>query len=317
MASVHFQQDREMVDKMRLTTRLKSRGGFFRSLKEYGVLGFVDRGLRLVWTQLGIRLLAAIRPPYESNYGWLEALLLPSQDFWVRYATVCRELVRLFPEGNMEILEVGSGPIGLDSFLTRESRRIWMIDRSYANVSGPQSNRVVRICCDACQMPFSDGAFQVVVSLDTLEHIPRDLRPAFLNELKRVASRAVVLSCPVDSSSKEFQARSCDAELVEGLMRRGTPSARWPEEHLSLGHPTIEELRDNFAGASIEGRQNARAWKRLQLFNNRRLAWLFGGPYYLLALARHDSGAPYYRALIVWEKQKAPECQPLPAGAMG
>lgn len=289
---------------MRFVTRLKAHGGLMQSIKEYGPVEFIDRGLRLAWTQAGIKILAALRSPYGSDYGWLEALLVPSRDFWVRYAIVCRKLAEVCPQGEVQVLEVGCGTVGLSSFLSRESKRICMIDREHSSVAGPQSNRVVRVCCDATQMPFADCAFPIVVSLDTLEHIPRDVRPAFLRELKRVAGRAVVLTCPVDSSNGEFQARRCDSELVDGLRQRGVASVRWPEEHLLRGHPTITELRAAFEGASIEGWQNAERWIRLHLFNSRRFAWLLGGPYYLLALARGDARAPFYRALIVWEKQR-------------
>lgn len=288
---------------MRLVGRIRAHGGLVQGVREYGPLEFVDRGLRLMWHHLGIKVLAAIRSPYRSEYGWLEALLLPSRDFWLRYAIVCRKLAKVCPEDDAQVLEVGSGPIGLRFFLARESKRICLVDRSYANVTGSQSSGLVRVCCDACQMPFADGSFPVVVSLDTLEHIPRELRPAFLRELKRVAGKAVILTCPVDSSDGEFQAKRCDAEFAEGLRQRGLPSARWPEEHLLHGHPTIEEMRGAFEGASVEGWQNADAWVRHHLFQGRPFVWMCGGPYYLAALSRHDGTAPYYRALVVWQKR--------------
>ena len=37
------------------------------------------------------------------------------------------------------------------------------------------------------QLPFRDGAFDLVCSLDTLEHIPGEQRPAFLSEILRVS----------------------------------------------------------------------------------------------------------------------------------
>lgn len=289
---------------MRLLTRLRTHGGLAASVREFGVLAFADRALRLMWHQAGVKILAVLRSPYRSRYGWLEALLLPSHDFWVRYAIVCRKVAEICPRGETKVLEVGSGPIGLGSFLSRELKQIVMVDRSYANVAGPQSDRVARVCCDACRMPFTDGAFPVVVALDILEHIPRHLRSAFLKELRRVAGKAVVLTCPVDSSNGEFRAKQCDTDLAEGLRQRGLPSVRWPEEHLEHGHPTIEELREEFKGASIEGRQNVDTWMRFHLFQSHLFVWLWGGAYYLAALARHDEAAPYYGALIVWQKQE-------------
>lgn len=281
--------------------RLRRHGGLIGSLKEYGPFDFIDRGLRLVWLQLGIRALAALRSMRRSDYGWLEALLVPSHDFWVRYAATCQKVREACPSRELQILEVGCGPIGLSSFFPHEIR-VCMVDRAYENVAGRQSERTVRICCDACNMPFADGAFDVVVCLDTLEHIPREHRRAFLRELKRVARRAVVLTCPIESACGEFQARKCDTELAENLRKRGMPSARWPEEHLVHGQPTIAELQTEFKGASIHGLQNVNTWIRFHIFSSRRFAWLFGGAYYLLALAAGDHKGPYYRAILVWQK---------------
>ncbi len=46
--------------------------------------------------------------------------------------------------------------------------------------------------------PLSDASFDVVVSCDSLEHISSERRPAFLDELLRVARQYVVLAAPFD-----------------------------------------------------------------------------------------------------------------------
>src|SRR5438128_180392 len=45
-------------------------------------------------------------------------------------------------------------------------------------------------------LPFADGSWDIVISCDTLEHIPPTGRAAFLAELRRVARRAVILAAP-------------------------------------------------------------------------------------------------------------------------
>src|SRR6476646_2333725 len=52
---------------------------------------------------------------------------------------------------------------------------------------------------DGTAMTFPDGSFDLVMSCDTLEHIPPPLREQFLRELVRVAHYGVVLICPVYS----------------------------------------------------------------------------------------------------------------------
>jgi SAM-dependent methyltransferase len=45
-------------------------------------------------------------------------------------------------------------------------------------------------------LPFADRSWDIVISCDTLEHIPPAERGAFLAELRRVARRAVILAAP-------------------------------------------------------------------------------------------------------------------------
>ena len=52
------------------------------------------------------------------------------------------------------------------------------------------------------QLPFRDGAFDLVCSLDTLEHIPREHRPAFLSELLRVTRDGLYVAFPFDSAQQ-------------------------------------------------------------------------------------------------------------------
>ncbi|GAB4196209.1 MAG: hypothetical protein OHK0022_13500 [Roseiflexaceae bacterium] len=49
---------------------------------------------------------------------------------------------------------------------------------------------------DGTAMTFADGSFDLVISCDTLEHIPADLRRQFVHELVRVARYGVLVICP-------------------------------------------------------------------------------------------------------------------------
>lgn len=66
------------------------------------------------------------------------------------------------------------------------------------------------------QLPFRDGAFDLVCSLDTLEHIPGEHRPAFLSELLRVTRDGLYLAFPFDSAS-DRQFGLPDREFVTRL----------------------------------------------------------------------------------------------------
>ncbi len=89
---------------------------------------------------------------------------------------------------------------------------------------------------DALRLPFPADSFEIVVSLDVLEHIPPESRKAFLGELDRVGSQWILLGAPFSSPEVE----KAEAELVSGL------GLRFLEEHSELGLPREKMITDFF-----------------------------------------------------------------------
>lgn len=85
-------------------------------------------------------------------------------------------------------------------------------------------------------LPFRDAAFDVVASVDVLEHVPPAARAAVVREALRVASQAIVLAAPFASPEvdraealvSDFIARACG--YVQGQLH----------EHRTLGWPDLE-----------------------------------------------------------------------------
>lgn len=91
-------------------------------------------------------------------------------------------------------------------------------------------------------LPFADASFDAAVSLDTLEHIPRDDRSLFVSELLRVARTRVVLCCPLGTPQRR-ELELADDAFYQALT--GSPHP-WIHEHLVHVVPTLADLEALF-----------------------------------------------------------------------
>jgi hypothetical protein len=103
---------------------------------------------------------------------------------------------------------------------------------------------------DGTTLPFADASFDAVVSLDTLEHLPADRRPSFVEELLRVASRLVVLAAPHGSETH----RRLEQEALAAYRAQRGEDHPYLREHVEYGLPTAEELQQLCAGHALEMR---------------------------------------------------------------
>jgi len=148
----------------------------------------------------------------------------------VRYEPVVR-LVR--EVSGKRVLEVGSGSEGLARWLGDE-REVTAVDLAFSD----QRAAGERVTADARALPFPDAAFDVVVALDLLEHVPPSDRPRVLGELARTARLRLIVGCPTGEAALDV-----DRRLARMLDRRGESyGGSWLEEHLEHGFPKASEL---------------------------------------------------------------------------
>jgi GT2 family glycosyltransferase len=95
-------------------------------------------------------------------------------------------------------------------------------------------------------LPFRDGAFDLVCSLDTLEHIPVEQRLAFLAELLRVSRDGLYLAFPFDSASNRW-AESIVVEHSNVVLKQPVPALL---EHRQFGLPDRESIARIFSNQS-------------------------------------------------------------------
>lgn len=123
------------------------------------------------------------------------------------------------------VLEVGSGSSGIGEFY---SGSFVGLDLKFDNPI--RTMDLVR--GSATRLPFADGAFDVVISSDMIEHLPAHDRSAAIRELIRVSRGRVVVACP------QGRAAHLSDVLLASIyrLRRRTPPD-WLQEHLANGLP--------------------------------------------------------------------------------
>lgn len=211
----------------------------------------------------------------------------------VRYAPV---LAMLRDEPG-SILEVGSGQLGISQFL---GRTVTGLEIRFPGMPGPLLRPVIGT---ATHLPFADGCFDVVLVMDTLEHIPPGLRLASIAEAMRVAGRLLVIGGPMGPG-----ARAVDEELASFYRSRGLAVPDWLSQHLEHRAPDVEDvvrpIREAGWSVAAEGNENARQHVALLKLETRRL-WNRGFaevrdrmPGVVAAFARRLRKPPFYSYLV-------------------
>lgn len=137
-----------------------------------------------------------------------------------RFFPILQELKRQLPaEG--ELLEVGSGSLGLGEF--------W--DRSFVGCDVSFTTKPVdhmhAVACSGAQLPFGDRTFDAVVVSDVMEHIPPGLRRNLVDEALRVSRRIVVFGYPCGQAASEL-----DRKLYRDYTQKQLAAPIWLEEHM-------------------------------------------------------------------------------------
>ena len=130
----------------------------------------------------------------------------------------------------LDVLDVGGFPCYAPRFLP--SDRVVVADVIDPNGPAP-SPRYVR--ADGATLPFANGSFDVVSSLDSLEHVPPHRREAYVAELLRVSRGHVLILAPFAQPETELAERVL-AAFVRVFDQEESPQL---EEHHTYGLPEL------------------------------------------------------------------------------
>ena len=150
-------------------------------------------------------------------------------DQWSRYDAAARAVRAILPDGGT-VLDVGCGQqMLLGSFLP--DHQLTYLDPLLA---GKDAEHIIgrRLTPESVQ----DGRYDIVVSVDALEHIPADVRPAFLSQLIRASKRGVVIAAPFADAG---DAKSTDDSVHEAYRAKCGHDYSWLREHEEYGLPSL------------------------------------------------------------------------------
>lgn len=154
-------------------------------------------------------------------------------DQYQRYKMV-QEMVdgiRQSKPGQWRVLDVGGHPGHIVSFLPR--------DEVYVSDVVP-CDLPTYAYTDGLTLPFGDESFDVVVSVDTLEHVPPEERERFLEGLIKVSRDYVILAGPFADANVSAAERI----LYDFVKNRLDYAHAFLEEHRKYGLPQWEEVKD-------------------------------------------------------------------------
>jgi SAM-dependent methyltransferase len=98
------------------------------------------------------------------------------------------------PSGSKRILDVGCGD-GRLSQAIRRKQECFLVGFDLSTVALRQLQGPT--CCgSAAQLPFSDRSFDLVVSTEMMEHLPKQIYSDVLKEFSRVADKFILITVP-------------------------------------------------------------------------------------------------------------------------
>ncbi len=158
----------------------------------------------------------------------------------LRYLPIAKELNNQ-KSNDSTILEIGSGASGITSYIP------FNIVGADINFSGPIAERLQPVYLSGANLPFADKSFEYVICVDMLEHVTKDARLSFVQEMFRVARKRLFIAVPCGPLSED-QDRRLDALYRE---QRGE-SYPFLIEHVEKGLPHKADIESYIARAASD-----------------------------------------------------------------
>lgn len=166
-----------------------------------------------------------------------ELLVLPFDQFSRQlYTSEIIEIIRkIINKKHLSVLDIGGYKGKTQEFQSRDKVTI-------ADLFDVNEPHYVRVKPEA--LSFEDNQFDLSVSFDTFEHVPRSNRANFLKEALRVSSTFHLLAAPVDNELRDVNKAEIKAN-ASYLGMKGEEHG-WLKEHIDYLIPTKKEIEASF-----------------------------------------------------------------------
>jgi len=114
----------------------------------------------------------------------------------IRYRPIV-QIIRKSKKEAPSIIDIGSGKVGITSFLKQK-----VIGVDIAFDDNPSLGLLEEKLYNGSKLEYLDNSFDFVISVDTLEHIPRDGRREIIAEMLRIAKKYIIFAFPCSERSQ-------------------------------------------------------------------------------------------------------------------
>jgi len=221
----------------------------------------------------------------------------------------------LAPSGKL-LLDAGSGPIQYPEYLeySRGYQRRVCADISITALKEARArigDHGLFVVCDVANLPFVPGAFDGVVSLHTIHHLPEGEHLQAYSELYRMLkpgrSAAVVNGWPASRLMKRFEPLMRFATRVRNFLARRMGWEQAPRRaKIKAAQPQTEE--DDGPRGTFTNRHDV-AWMKAEVGGRMPLeirVWRSASVRFLRALIHPRLGGKLWLRLLFWLEERYP-----------
>jgi len=204
------------------------------------------------------RLIKMIRWYLIWNDRWLLSVVL-------RYKPIVDRIKAMPNYKNLDIAEIGSNSQGIGFYLKKKVTGLDLLKNEVGLARYGEYLDFVQ--GDATSLGFKDNSYDVIVSIDTLEHLNDAQREKALSEMVRVSRRWIILALPFKGEAEKYEKRF--NELF--LKKYGKPNPALEEHQLPDYDKFMSILKNK---AALKSRKID-----LKVINNLNLDWWYLAQY--------------------------------------